>query len=1825
LLFLLSGPVMAAPSAWDETQLELLRLYSTPLRWYNVDGFPYWVGGPKLRHQFRGQPSLIALQPAEECTLRAAANTWLRLAGKTRTLNPEDLQVSISVDARTFTAVTSFKTVDPYSLLIALPQDEPVLVRLARPAQSDSEAVFAAYFSVEQPFKTLAPYRNGISLPGKPLRLRRDDEAVSEPAWFIQPDEGSEFWIKGPVRLRFMARLPWPVNHPLREQALVMQLQLDHWQPFPLLLSPELDARHRTRVNHTTELVSERMNGFVNVPDGRHRVRVDPSVPIYLSVFEQPQPDFLCPWLNGPSNSALNVLRSSLNADGDEPPVSFGPSALPLSVRSLVSQEQAAWRLAFDNRPLDAAGQAADWLNRVAQSRRDYPQARKTAATLWHQRTFCREVLPARLSADQSLRQRFFSSPRILELFEPQRPIGVQNPTVEQIRQLLEEGHFVTVPHVLSPGLVYQLPRRSYDSRLRIAAIPARQERTALFVQFDQEPPVKVSVDSRTALPDGALEPSAAFATLHVLGQEANQPARGTFGERVGEFDLPLPIANAALAELPLPRRVQSVRLYQESPAIPFVASVAYRAAKPFEAGELSYRSLLNQTTPEATWRKLFNVADGTEKEAETENQLSNFLLPMARLLRAHFSDFTNSVSLAYLSPAADHPLSAETASELKKKAEALEQQSQPIDALEIRNRLFWEGTESQRLEAALPIMRDLQRLDEDFLAMQYARYILLRAPTNQIPAEAVTLLESYARQVENFQQLEQVRAFLFLRCPCAEHLAGLVEGFALNSQEQFVVSGGLLLPREKRPLELMLSAALHLNWWSTFDRLVEDLPDSETRALWRAQKHLALYHFDEAERELEHAGQRGTEMLSSLLEGMDIRRRLASPHLVERLEAVFAWEQWQAHQPGPRTWRTAEGVVYESAGGEQLFNCEQNEFISFFRAERGKPVKLRFLGPVRLQVEVRPVIDIPFEKPVDDWIEIAEYGLTNRVPVCQCLPYPSLSFASGRSAVVGSKTIANLDWGPGLHEVEVGLAGRTGLVRVLLEEPTMPLRILPVLNVERLNRVLDSVGKPVANTKHVSPDGEVWWVPPELAAWGPEAPSTGSEDARRLVQTAACAAAPLTDVQRLRLALRSPSESTETPTIEAQDLQALPVAEQWLAGSRWQHWDIFTNWQELWQNQKANYLLATGRIRQLLDEEIPRDILPRLITLLQVAEGFPEYRQEAQCLAELLASQTNCPMGCTKLMVRMTQNLAWQPLPVSPLSTGVRPLQVSSDFPQDPSVRIRRALLPPAGTNQFTISGQNEFAATMTLQHPAEVQVRFELTQAGFSPLAALKVALQVDGLDIRHFPLVPLKPTAGTNFTLKEGPHLVRVWIEDPVVNQFVRVTLEGQAGGVTNSIWSQSMAQAGSGNRFFHGATASQPLRFSWTGPALLRIDEWREGQFLSQLRLVPRGEQRIEIPPAPGRTESWYRIFIRTSQTNQPDVRPAFAFREPEEVPPPKLALPEPVPPSRAQLTDYYPLGGQEGGTWSFAALAAHRWPFEPGGRKNASVNEFVEADAAYLKQNARETLWSTTEALARVHRPGDLTFGAIQRIEERPQDALFEWSWLGKAYVGSLGPQQHDTEAALHTALEVGQHRHLSRTVDFYPFATLFARYLSLDAKTASTYKYIDQDIFTQFRSTHRWGGIAGSQLEYAPWLDTVLKGYIDVASNEDFSPDQWGMRFYWNQLFGPLRTEIGYECRQFLQDRERSSSSWIQGVVGGVYAEHWLNGRHRLEIGGQYRHDWPGTGSSYFAVLRWDFSNGRGYKDYGPREMEFRDLRSRHIPSDFNNQFQPGPSGASLP
>jgi hypothetical protein len=1774
------------------------------------------------------------------------------------------VEFAVSLDGRLFVERAAIETDDPYSLLVELPPDQPSLIRIQSkaakggataldfgPQTFDSTLEFTAFLSREEPVATPSPYRESVTLPGQATRLWRTGEAASHSVWALPLDAGVEFPIQGPARLQLVVWLRWPRSEPRHEQPVGLRVGLDGAGSFPLWLSLEVDARHPARIDGSSDLVSERMAGFFTVPEGSHRVRLEADVPVYLAVFRLAWPDFFLPGPNGPSSDV--GLDSSWEQFLNAPGVGLKSLSPQWSAEDLVAGEQQAWQLARDNQPLDAGAQAGDWLKRLARSWPDYPPARRSAEKLWRQRTVYREVLPG-LPEGRFMQKALFAPGCLRPLFAPKEPVAVWNPTLAQAGRLFSEGHFAPVPLMRSPGLHYELPERSHDSELRIAALSAGTHRSRLLVQFDQETPFRVSLEPVAALPVNEFEASEAFATLRVLEQEVKLPLEVVRRHSIGEFDLPSPISAPGVLELPLPQHVRQVRVFLPDADASVLTSVAYRAAKPFEFGEAGYLALLERVGSAAAM-KAFGSAQGELAEDSLNSQgqplheIRNHLLPLSRRLNAHLSNFTNNFEWASSAARAVPHLSPGESAALKDSALSLERlarepnrqpaeagenaaslgEGQFLEAIAVWNRLFWEGTAQERLEAAEAIGGCLQSVGEDFLARQYARYALLCTPSSAFRKggarnldltlqtsgsfdRAVALLENAARQDADPEQLEELHAFLFLHCPCSRHLAGLTEALVGNGQFELALWAGLILPPEFQPAETLLQAALQENWWCTFDRLVDGLKEETVRRFWRAQKQLAFHQFLEAEQELKLSGDTGRELLQALQAGLRIRERLLAPSRHERLDALLAWEQWQSRQPGPKTWQSAKDVNLAWSAAEMLFNCEQNRFIAYPRAEPGKPVRLRFLGPLRLQLEARPILGLPLGEALNDWLEVVELGMTNRIPVSHCVPSPSLQFAAGRNALPGVKTVAQLDFGPGWHEVEVALARHPALIRVSQEQPVLPLRILPGLNAHRLNLVLQTSGEKVRARRQaaVKNHAGLWWVPAELAHPSDIADQVNLPSSHAVPEVETGESNHLTAVNELRLALRRESVSERPFSYDSRLLPELPPAEQWLAAGRTRRWEEIADWTALPDSARVSRWIGAGQIEELLAAEIPRSVDERLASLLEVSELFPAWREPAQCLAEFLAAQAHCTSSGRKILSRLTHNRVWSTLAVSPLSAGMKPVQVLSDTPQEPSLRLRRALLPPARTNQFTISGQSVFEAAMVLHHPARVQLQADLVKAGFSPALPLSIAVEVDAGQVFRLPF-PLPGSAiETNLLLSAGPHRVRVWIADPAANQFVRIAFSGKSEETTNSLWrpdASGLAEVASERRFLHAATRSQPVRFSLRGPALLRVDEHRDGRFVSRLHLVQTGEETVELPPSPGRAESWYQVFVRGTQTNQLEIRTASQVREAEEVPAPRLRLPETPAISEVRLTDFYRLGGQEDGTWTPGLWFVHRRPFELSPSQNVVENEFIEANVTYRKANPSETLYFRTQALGRWHRPGDLTFGLSERVEGHPQTSPFDWSWLGEAFVGTVGPDQEDVQYALHTDLELGERFHFSRKLDWYPFASLFAHYLSLDPSTASQYDYLDQDLYTSYRQEHRWGGVLGSRLEYRPRLDALLKGGVHLMSNEDFTLDSWGMQVSWTQLMGPLWGEVAYRLKNFLDDADRSSAAWLQGASVGLFAEGWIRGRHRVEFGAQFRHDWPDSGNSYFFMLKWDFSQGRRYQDYGRHELTFRELRSRRV------------------
>ena len=94
---------------------------------------------------------------------------------------------------------------------------------------------------------------------------------------------------------------------------------------------------------------------------------------------------------------------------------------------------------------------------------------------------------------------------------------------------------------------------------------------------------------------------------------------------------------------------------------------------------------------------------------------------------------------------------------------------------------------------------------------------------------------------------------------------------------------------------------------------------------------------------------------------------------------------------------------------------------------------------------------------------------------------------------------------------------------------------------------------------------------------------------------------------------------------------------------------------------------------------------------------------------------------------------------------------------------------------------------------------------------------------------------------------------------------------------------------------------------------------------------------------------------------------------------------------------------------------------------------------------------------------------------------------------------------------------------------------------------------------------------------------------------------------------------RFFSDGDREDSDTRQAISAELFRDFWITPRSRLEIGFEYRHDFPDNEDAGFVSITWHFSNGRGLRDFWPSRSDFRNLREAYVPEHYNNSMGGGP------
>ena len=437
----------------------------------------------------------------------------------------------------------------------------------------------------------------------------------------------------------------------------------------------------------------------------------------------------------------------------------------------------------------------------------------------------------------------------------------------------------------------------------------------------------------------------------------------------------------------------------------------------------------------------------------------------------------------------------------------------------------------------------------------------------------------------------------------------------------------------------------------------------------------------------------------------------------------------------------------------------------------------------------------------------------------------------------------------------------------------------------------------------------------------------------------------------------------------------------------------------------------AEGREKEFLDGTVPVDVeaVPeRFDHLLSIALADGEHSELAAVKAEELAEQFGSELpGLRVPYSRLARTRTWRRVADITEGEGLRIIPVRGWVPDAPALKVRKALLHDLGENEQIVSGSDPLTVAFDSRQALllEIRCRFER----LDPLATRPVEMRcsLNDVETRRLVLTTSSPTATLRVALTPGKHLLRIELDDPVTNQYVRTELNlyDEHGG------SNPRPLVHESQRNYHVASSDRPLRVHVQTPAWLRIDTVkRNGAKESSYRAVYEASEPIELRPEEGEDEALFRVFERVPADEPPD---------PEWVEPlPGVELDAPLPPAidsfRATDTERerFSIDASElrQHTWSYGARFVRRRALEEDGEGDLKPDLYFELRLEHRFREERVGGSFRSALVARAHDEGGPSVGIIERALFQPR----AWRGValdlrGESYAQWLSGERFDCE------------------------------------------------------------------------------------------------------------------------------------------------------------------------------------------------------------------------
>lgn len=1358
-------------------------------------------------------------------------------------------------------------------------------------------------------------------------------------------------------------------------------------------------------------------------------------------------------------------------------------------------------------------------------------------------------------------------------------PAGMQRNRRVEILYQTRSATLVEAPRADEP--LYRLPPRQAPGALRILAYSeAAPGPKPLWIQFDQQAPVKLLLDASAALAPEAFNPAVGEEALALLAKRHPGLDAGTLGGPFSRRQAGAERLRAASWEFPLPAQIGEVRLWRQEGDDPqLYVALQYRAAKPYQLAESGYLEMTRRLvgmTPLESLRQALLSADLPEDLPGQE--LRNHWLPLRRFLRARQAQFVASVPpAAELAPPALAMAEAEKTS-LRQQAAAAMVAGEPLLALELWSRLL-QGLGAEAgppwREAQLGRARALLALGEEPLAERLLRNLSWHGRDPQLRREAFALLLERERQGGNPEGVQTLLAVQALGEPTAAHLRALAESLAQTGDEELLLLAALALPAAEQPLELLLRAAWRLGWWQVFEELLARLPAPQ-QPLWRALRALDLGNYAAARAELRQGDGSAQELAAALAQALSIHGRLLAPEAAVREQAMLDWEGWQGALPGPRRWQEEPTLVTDYAGAETLYSIATDRYSRAWRSAPGQPLRLRFVGPLRLRLEARPLHRPGAVTPFDGWLQLREQGSLRLLPLSGNIPSQGLEVAGAQELRPGIAARGEFSFGPGLHQLEIASEEGEVLVRPWVERPELSLGILPPLTPETL-----------LGYANAGQEGRAVSLA-ELAQ---------RLNARRV---AAGEAQPAPTPESLLAAGQIEAALAHYSGQDPESLRQRLIVLVWLAERQPERWP--------WALAQAEALCAahpevSGLRPELL--RLSRQSRWAPVTAVQASAGvrlLPVAGWDPESPSLRVRRSLMNPLGADEELLYGSGSLVVGMLNLQPItlelslansdSEGLLPAPLRVSLALDEATPRQFELTPAEPVRTLSLPvGAGRHSLRFTLENPYADQylrLRIREREAGAAPALVRQVERVWQVASVAE-PLRLL--VAGPAWLRIDELHKGRIFSRYRLVEEgWQEVVLPPRAGEAEGLFRvQQKLVVPGAPVRPSRPFTVDlEPVP-----PPLLQ---------LSPASTAPQVSFRDRLPLGGQEDGTW---TLQASMVRRRTVtEDSDGSRNPEHF----LEL--------GATHRYY---AEDWRSWFKTSIVGRL-------RENGGPTFGLQETVRHLPRTLPITL--EVEGGGWLQHPGGPS--GLEAVSAQVPE-------LAPGALTAMVSQDQGLEWAAQLRGAVSQQRRLGPKTVHLPRLALFARFLSLErnallndeqaallgpllsptslaALRNSLYRYqpeqLDQDVFTRYKADHRFGLTLSDTLEHRPWLDTLWSAGFSLTSNQDFNLlrlDHLGWRLGWKQLLGPLQLNAGYRGAYYLDDGDRSSESARNFLTLELLWDHWRLRQQRLALELELTQDLDRNETLALLSMFWHLGNGRGYRDFWPGEIDFDDLKQRNL------------------